>query len=54
MSMSEPLTPHPQDPDTPSDEHADAPVPEEHGEPEEANRTPTSAGRAAEAAEEER
>ena len=49
MSMAEPLMPHPEDPDTALDEHEheDAPVPEEHGEPAEANETPTSAGRAA-------
>ena len=48
MSMAEPLMPHPENPDTALDEHQDAPVPEEHGEPEEANDTLTSAGRAAE------
>ena len=48
MSMAEPLMPHPESPDTASDERGDAPVPEEHGEPEEANSTLTSAGAAAE------
>ncbi|WP_158590055.1 hypothetical protein [Amnibacterium setariae] len=45
MSMAEPLMPHPEDPDTAFDER-DAPVPEEHGEPAEADETLTSAGRA--------
>ena len=47
MSMAEPLMPHPEPQDTAFDEHEDAPVPEEHGEPAEANETLTSAGRAA-------
>ena len=47
MSMAEPLMPHPEQQDTAFDEHEDAPVPEEHGEPAEANETLTSAGRAA-------
>lgn len=47
MSMAEPLMPHPEQPDTALDEHGDAPVPEQHGEPAEANETLTSAGRAA-------
>ncbi|MGT2427137.1 hypothetical protein [Amnibacterium kyonggiense] len=45
MSMAEPLMPHPEDRDTAFDER-DAPVPEEHGEPAEANETPTSSARA--------
>lgn len=49
MSMAEPLLPHADEPDTALDEHEDAPVPEEHGEPAEANETPTSADRAAQA-----
>lgn len=48
MSMAEPFMPHPEQPDTAFDKNADAPVPEEHGEPAEANETLTSAGRAAE------
>lgn len=47
MSMAEPLMPHPVQPDTAFDEHEDAPVPEPHSEPAEANETPTSAGEAA-------
>ena len=47
MSMAEPLMPHPEQPDTALDEHRDAPVPEEHGEPAEADEELTSAGRAA-------
>jgi hypothetical protein len=47
MSMAEPLMPHPEQPDTALDEHADAPVPEEHGEAADANETLTSAGEAA-------
>jgi len=39
--------PHPEQPDTAFDAHDDAPVPEEHGEPAEANETLTSAGQAA-------
>ena len=46
MSMAEPLMPHPERPDTAFDEHGDAPVPEEHGEPAEANETRTTAGTA--------
>lgn len=45
--MAEPLMPHPEQPNTAADEHRDAPVPEPHGEPAEANDTLTSAGRAA-------
>ena len=44
--MAEPFMPHPEQQDTAYDER-DAPVPEEHGEPEEADETPTSAGREA-------
>lgn len=47
MSMAEPFMPHPENPDTAVDPRDDAPVPEQHGEPEEANDTLTSAGRAA-------
>lgn len=47
MSMAEPFLPHPEQPDGALDEHADAPVPEDHGEPAEANETLTSAGEAA-------
>lgn len=47
MSMAEPFMPHPEQPDGAFDEHADAPVPEEHGERPEADETLTSAGRAA-------
>lgn len=39
--------PHPDQPDTAVDPHQDAPIPEDHGEPPEANETPTSAGEAA-------
>ncbi|MGN6743468.1 MAG: hypothetical protein ACTHJL_09260 [Amnibacterium sp.] len=46
MSMAEPFVPHPDEPDTALDPHRDAPVQEPHGEPAEANETPTSAGRA--------
>lgn len=46
MSMAEPLMPHPEAPDTALDERRDVPVQEPHGEPAEANETPTSAGRA--------
>lgn len=46
MSMAEPLMPHADEPDTALDEHDDAPVPEQHGEPADANGAPTSAGRA--------
>lgn len=42
MSMAEPLLPHPESPDTASDEHQDAPVPETHGEPAEANDSPAT------------
>jgi hypothetical protein len=38
--------PHPEQPDTAFDEHRDAPIPEPHTEPAEANDTLTSAGRA--------
>ena len=37
MSMAEPLMPHPESPDTAFDERQDAPVPEPHAEPAEAN-----------------
>ena len=47
MSMAEPFMPHPEQADTAFDAHDDAPVPEEHGEPAEANETLTSAGEAA-------
>lgn len=47
MSMAEPFLPHPEQPGTAFDEHEDAPVREEHGEPAEANETLTSAGQAA-------
>ena len=47
MSMAEPLMPRPDQPDTALDDHPDAPLPEEHGEPAEADETPTSTGRAA-------
>ena len=47
MSMAEPFMPHPEQPDTAFDGHEDAPVPEEHGEPAEADETLTSAGEAA-------
>ncbi|MGN6446259.1 hypothetical protein [Amnibacterium sp.] len=47
MSMAEPLMPHPEELNTALDEHPDAPVQEEHGEPAEANETLTSAGEAA-------
>lgn len=46
MSMAEPFMPHPEDDDTALDQR-DAPIPEEHGEPAEANEELTSAGRAA-------
>lgn len=46
MSTAEPLMPHPEEPDTALDPHRDAPVPEEHGEPAEADETLTSAGEA--------
>jgi hypothetical protein len=42
MSMAEPLMPHPETPDTAFDERSDAPVPEPHGEPAEANESPAS------------
>ncbi len=38
--------PHTEDPETALDERSDAPVPEQHGEPEEAEHTLTSTGRA--------
>jgi hypothetical protein len=53
MSMAEPFMPHPERQDTASDEHVDAPVPEEHGEPAEANETLTTAGEAAAQADQE-
>ena len=48
MSMAEPLMPHPEEPGTAGDERRDAPIPEPHTEPAEANDTLTSAGRARE------
>lgn len=48
MSMVKPLMPQPEEPDTALDEHPDAPVPEEHREPAEAEDMLTTAGRAAE------
>ena len=41
MSMAEPLTPHPQPPDTAFDEQQDAPIPEPHAESAEADESPT-------------
>jgi hypothetical protein len=38
--------PHPEKPDTAFDERTDAPVPEQHGEPAEANEAPSSSARA--------
>ncbi|MFD1722090.1 hypothetical protein [Amnibacterium endophyticum] len=46
MSTAEPMMPHPDEPDTALDPRRDAPVPEEHDEPAEANETLTSAGEA--------
>lgn len=42
MSMAEPLMPHPDSEDTAFDERSDAPIPEPHAEPAEANESPAS------------